>query len=78
LLGLAFRLAVARLVENCPFLMLDEPTYGLDPAHRDALLSRIGKHDLARQILLVTHHGQGVPGHRVKLERKEKETILVE
>ena len=79
LLGLAYRLAVARLVENCPFLMLDEPTYGLDLAHRDALLNRIGSQNVARQILLVTHHAQATTsGHRVKVARQDKETVVVE
>ena len=79
LLGLAYRLAVARLVEHCPFLMLDEPTYGLDTPHRDALLNRIGMQDVARQILVVTHQAQPeIPGHRVRVERQEKETVVVE
>lgn len=79
LLGLSYRLAVARLVEQCPLLMLDEPTDGLDPAHRDALLHRIGKQDSARQILLVTHQAQSeVPGNRVRLARRGKETVVVE
>ena len=79
LLGLAFRLAVAKLVEQCPFLMLDEPTYGLDAQHREILLQRIGGQNVARQILLITHQAQAnVAGHRVKVARQEKETIVVE
>ena len=79
LLGLAFRLAVARLVEHCPFLLLDEPTYGLDTAHREALLNRIADQTVSKQILLVTHQTMGdVPGHRVQVERKGKETVVVE
>src|SRR5262249_5852817 len=77
LLGLAFRLAVARLVEHCRFLMLDEPTYGLDVAHREALLNRIAGLDVARQILLVTHQAMGeVPGHRIRVHRQDKETVV--
>jgi exonuclease SbcC len=79
LLGLAYRLAVAGLADHCPFLMLDEPTDGLDAVNREALLARIGKHDLARQILLVTHEARdAVPGHRVKVARRDKETVVEE
>lgn len=79
LLGLAYRLAVARLVAHCPFLLLDEPTYGLDTAHRDTLLNRVGNQEVAKQILLVTHQALGtIPGNRVKVARKEKESIVVE
>ncbi len=78
LLGLSFRLAVARLVEQCPFLMLDEPTYGLDKAHREALLRRIGSQDVSRQILLVTHQAAPeVPGHRIQVSRQDREAIIV-
>jgi exonuclease SbcC len=76
LLGLAFRLAVARLVGHCPFLMLDEPTYGLDLAHRQALLERIGTQNLAKQVLLVTHHAKpDIPGHRIQVVRQDRETV---
>jgi exonuclease SbcC len=77
LLGLCFRLAVARLVENCPFILLDEPTYGLDIAHRKALLERIADPGIARQILLVTHHARDNAGvHRIQLERGDKESVV--
>ena len=79
LLGLSYRLAVARLADHCPFLMLDEPTDGLDAANREALLGKIGQHELARQILLVTHEAKDeVPGHRVKVARRDKETVVEE
>ncbi|HEY1192470.1 MAG TPA: AAA family ATPase [Gemmata sp.] len=79
LLGLSFRLAVARLVEHCPFLLLDEPTYGLDTAHREALLNRIADQTVSKQILLVTHQTMGdVPGNRIHVERKGRETVVVE
>ncbi|MCI0641877.1 MAG: AAA family ATPase [Gemmataceae bacterium] len=79
LLGLAFRLAVARLVAHCPFLMLDEPTYGLDAAHRAALMTRIAAQDVSRQILLVTHHAkEDVTGHRIEVRRQDKETVIAE
>lgn len=79
LLGLAFRLAVARLVEYCPFLLLDEPTYGLDVAHREALLNRIAKQDVSRQILLVTHQAMGdVSGHRIQVVRQGRETVVAD
>ena len=79
LLGLAFRLAVARLVDPCPFLLLDEPTDGLDAAHREALLARIGSPDLAKQILLVTHQAnENTAGYRVQVVRQDKETVVKE
>ena len=75
LLGLAYRLAVARLADQCPVLLLDEPTYGLDTGHRESLLDRLGDNELAKQVLLVTHHAPpGFAGHSVKLERAESET----
>jgi DNA repair exonuclease SbcCD ATPase subunit len=78
LLGLSFRLAVARLLESCPFILLDEPTYGLDLAHREALLDRIADPNIARQILLVTHHARTDAAlHRIRLDRSEKEMGLV-
>ncbi len=55
LLGLAMKLAVSRLVGRVPFVMLDEPTYGLDGAHRTQLLERIAGLDVADQIVLITH-----------------------
>jgi exonuclease SbcC len=79
LLGLAFRLAVARLVDQHPFLILDEPTYGLDMPHREALLNRIGNQNMARQILLITHQApSNVTGRRIKVARQDKETVVVE
>jgi exonuclease SbcC len=78
LLGLAYRLAVARLVDQCPVLMLDEPTYGLDASHREALLDRLGNPELARQVLLVTHHARpDLPGHRIEMARQDQETVVV-
>jgi exonuclease SbcC len=77
LLGLAMRLAVSQLVDQTPFLLLDEPTYGLDVAHREALLHRLGTLDLARQILLVTHHARNdLLGNRVHLVRQDRETVV--
>jgi ABC-type transport system involved in cytochrome bd biosynthesis fused ATPase/permease subunit len=70
---------VARLVEHCPFLLLDEPTYGLDTLHREALLNRIAEQTVSKQILLVTHQAMGdVSGHRIQVERKGRETVAVE
>lgn len=77
LLGLAYRLAIACLVEQCPVLLLDEPTYGLDQVHREHLLDRLGDKELAKQILLVSHHAKpGQTGNRVRLARKEQETVV--
>ena len=80
LLGLAYRLAVARLIDRAPVLMLDEPTYGLDAAHRDALLDRLGNQELARQVLLVTHHARSeLPGQSCANEPPGRgETVVVQ
>ena len=56
LLGLAARLALAEQLGPVPFVLLDEPTYGLDKDRRAALLSRISDLDVAKQLLLITHH----------------------
>lgn len=70
LLGLAFKLAVARLVGSVPFVMLDEPTYGLDDRNRASLLDRIAGLGVADQILLITHETMGrAGGHRVRVTR---------
>lgn len=79
LLGLAYRLAVAKLVDPCPFLLLDEPTYGLDSPHRDSLLQRIGTHPVARQVLIVTHQApESIPGKRVRIARHDRESVVEE
>lgn len=59
LLGLAFRLALVKRLGPFPFMLLDEPTYGLDERHRKALLERITKLGSSEQILLVTHQDMG-------------------
>lgn len=54
LLGLSFVIAISKIV-NIPFIMLDEPTYGLDITHRENLFSKINELQLCNQILLITH-----------------------
>lgn len=71
LLGLAFRLALLERLGPFPFLLLDEPTYGLDERHRHALLERIAKLSLCEQILVVTHQSMGeVPAQRIVLAKE--------
>ncbi|UJR81537.1 AAA family ATPase [Sandaracinus amylolyticus] len=73
LLGLALELAIARLVGPPPFLLLDEPTYGLDRPRRAALLARIASLEITPQILLITHHDtEGVTGRRLRVVRHGK------
>lgn len=75
LLGLALKLAIGRVVGRPPFLLLDEPTYGLDRARRIALLGRIASLGVTDQILLITHHEtDGVVGRRVRVVRRGKES----
>ncbi|NVB77682.1 MAG: AAA family ATPase [Kofleriaceae bacterium] len=65
LLGLAFRLALVERLGPFPFVLLDEPTYGLDEPHRQALLERISSLSLCEQILVITHHAMGsAPGQQ--------------
>lgn len=73
LLGLAFKLAVARRAGAAPFLLLDEPTYGLDVQRRTALLGRIAALDAGTQMLFITHHEVGdVEGHHIRIVKKGK------
>lgn len=77
LLGLALALAIGRVVGRPPFLMLDEPTYGLDRERRRALLARIADLGLTDQILLITHHEtESVGGRHVRVARKGKQSRL--
>ncbi len=71
LLGLAFRLALVKRLGPFPFMLLDEPTYGLDERHRKALLERITKLGSSEQILLVTHQDMGhEPDSKLSIERQ--------
>lgn len=70
LLGLAVRLALAEQVGPVPFVLLDEPTYGLDTAHRQALLTRIASLRVADQLLLITHHDLGDVPQRIRVVRQ--------
>jgi exonuclease SbcC len=77
LLGLALALAIGRVVGRPPFLMLDEPTYGLDRERRRALLARIAGLGLTDQILLITHHEtENVGGKHVRIARRGKQSRI--
>jgi ABC-type transport system involved in cytochrome bd biosynthesis fused ATPase/permease subunit len=77
LLGLAFRLALVERLGPFPFVLLDEPTYGLDAKRRGALLERVAGLGLAPQILLITHQDMGnVTGQRLVIERGAKTSAL--
>lgn len=79
LLGLAFRLAVVRLVGHCPFVLLDEPTYGLDRHRLTALLERITGLGVVGQMLLITHQPMGdAVGRRIRVRREGKESVIEE
>ncbi|MBX2801538.1 MAG: AAA family ATPase [Myxococcales bacterium] len=69
LLGLATRLALAEHLGPVPFVLLDEPTYGLDAARRAALLKRISSLRVAEQLLLITHHDLGDAERVVRVVR---------
>jgi DNA repair exonuclease SbcCD ATPase subunit len=71
LLGLAFRLALVERLGPFPFVLLDEPTYGLDEQHRHALLDRIAGLSLCEQILVITHHAMGkAPSQRIVVDKQ--------
>jgi len=73
LLGLAARLALAEQLGPVPFVLLDEPTYGLDRDRRKALLDRISSLDVAKQLLLITHHDAAdAGGRRIQVTREGK------
>lgn len=75
LLGLALKLAIGRVVGRPPFLLLDEPTYGLDEARRIALLGRIASLGITDQILLITHHEtSAATGRRIRVVRQGKKS----
>lgn len=70
LLGLAVKLALAERIGPCPFVLLDEPTYGLDAQRRRALLDRISSLEVANQLILITHADIGAgAGHRQRVVR---------
>jgi exonuclease SbcC len=76
LLGLSFKLAVARRVGAVPFVLLDEPTYGLDEHRRSALLGRVAALDAETQMLFITHHDVGdVSGHHIRIVKKGKKSM---
>jgi DNA repair exonuclease SbcCD ATPase subunit len=78
LLGLAFRLALVARLGPFPFVLLDEPTYGLDERHRAALLERITRLGLTTQILLITHQAMGDAAdgrvQQIRIERAPAES----
>jgi exonuclease SbcC len=77
LLGLSYRLAVVRLVGRCPFVLMDEPTYGLDRTRLHALLERITELGLSEQILLITHQAMGqTAGHHVTVKRSGADSVI--
>ncbi|MFX1286445.1 MAG: AAA family ATPase [Promethearchaeota archaeon] len=73
LLGLAFKFAIARMAGSTNFLLLDEPTYGLDIQHRKELLSKMDNLNITNQLFLITHQNTGtVKGNRIKIIRDGK------
>lgn len=71
LLGLSFKLALAQMVGHCPFLLLDEPTDGLDIENRQQFVSRLGSLNVTQQMLVITHESASEAGQRIKIDRPE-------
>jgi ABC-type transport system involved in cytochrome bd biosynthesis fused ATPase/permease subunit len=58
------------------FVLLDEPTYGLDEHRRTALLGRVAALDSSKQMVLITHHDVGdVAGHHIRIVKKGKSSM---
>ena len=55
MLGLAFKLALAQWLGNVPFLLLDEPTDGLDSEHLKTMFDGLTECPATKQILMITH-----------------------
>lgn len=55
MLGLAFKLALAHWLGNVSFLLLDEPTDGLDTQHLKMMLEGLAECPSTKQILMITH-----------------------
>jgi ABC-type multidrug transport system fused ATPase/permease subunit len=66
------RVALARAVlRDCPVLLLDEPTTGLDPAAEEVLVDAIGRVAVGRTTVIVTHRDRvaALGDHRVCMSR---------
>jgi len=73
LLGLSFKLAIARLIGKCSFILFDEPTYGLDQDHLFFLLERLDGLGICNQMILITHHDiQQFQGNHIQIVRDKK------
>jgi len=55
ILGLAYKIALGKLIGSPPFLLIDEPTEFMDTRNRGNLLSNISSISEQTQVLLVTH-----------------------
>jgi len=55
MLGIAFKLALAQWLGNVSFLLLDEPTDGLDSKHLQTVLEGLAECPATKQILMITH-----------------------
>ncbi len=55
------------VVGHCPFLLLDEPTDGLDIENRQQFISRLGSLNVTRQILVITHEATTEAGQRITM-----------
>lgn len=59
--GERHRIALARvLLQDVPFIILDEPTVGLDPLTEAALLETFFENTQGKTLIMITHHLQGV------------------
>ena len=74
------RVAIAGVLAMKPaFLVLDEPTAGLDPRGRDGILGRIRRLQEETQIavILVSHSMEDVADYRLKYSDSEKKSVII-
>lgn len=69
ILGLAYKLALGKLIGTPPFLLIDEPTEFMDAGNKRAMMASIPVLAKDSQVLLVTHQDAELPpaGRTIRL-----------
>ncbi len=76
LLGIAYKLAIGQVVGPCPFVLLDEPTYGLDKIRKNNLFNQLNQLDNSQMIII--SHDIETSGAHIYLQRQGKFTVQTE
>ena len=71
-LAFAIRVAISREIANCGFLVLDEPTYGLDEERKKNLAEILASQRHVEQLLVISHDDafDGFSGHLIDVEQR--------